>query len=679
MKVLRGEIRTSLPAASAPVSERSQPKSTVAADQEASWHDAPSATPDKVLGKEGASSDDHRLLVNQRLDPTDLWPLQETPPGSQSTPLQSAVQRAHRFIDATARVRAREAVLSGAWVEEALLPSDRAVGPKVAQSHLDRALRNRGTAEAGLSGLSAAVDASLDSLAHGTCTRDELLDALAFAGTVGELKEAARTYTGDSIYGDPLKEPAELAALRVRAQAVLRNASIQELPARLGSEGRFELAAAAARVLRQAMLVLDVSNGFASGILEQRKRESHRYGLLAALANGNFSSASSCARALDGEVKEAGFGELADALLRHGTSQRRKPFTVPPEILRRLPAEDAADITAACGRARALFERPLPTPRALMDAGKSLLPPNLVAKLEALRDVERRYREVMELRLSHLQRARAAYETALSAGDSDTLEPLRQECELTEAAVLDLQAKYWQRPQEDDLVEEMLKVRRELMNPRRAGLSESEARLLAQSPVLREEVFEYACPGTLRETLYAAALLTRGRMFEGLELIDSANWDEVRRHDQNGQRASAANWEGTAYLGLRYLNEQETARLGAHEALGHFGEEAIAGAVEVMSAWVRERAESLEPVRMSELVPKASYRPNEFALKDKFLDPYVGKLYRTRAGQDTATEVLSMGSEWLVGFDEHDAARSMVQFALADLDHFALVLGVLTQ
>lgn len=87
-------------------------------------------------------------------------------------------------------------------------------------------------------------------------------------------------------------------------------------------------------------------------------------------------------------------------------------------------------------------------------------------------------------------------------------------------------------------------------------------------------------------------------------------------------------------------------------------------------SWVAARCRkggfSDEPKPLQELVPKGDYGPDEKALEDSFIDPYVGKLY-----PDLATEVLSTGLEHMA--DE----QLFVQLYRRDPEHLFLTLGAL--
>jgi hypothetical protein len=71
----------------------------------------------------------------------------------------------------------------------------------------------------------------------------------------------------------------------------------------------------------------------------------------------------------------------------------------------------------------------------------------------------------------------------------------------------------------------------------------------------------------------------------------------------------------------------------------------------------------IKPLR--DLTKINSYEPHEVAFQDRFMDPYVGKLYRS--GQ--ATEVMSMGLQYLY--------ENPMKFRQLDPDHYYLTLGLI--
>ena len=79
--------------------------------------------------------------------------------------------------------------------------------------------------------------------------------------------------------------------------------------------------------------------------------------------------------------------------------------------------------------------------------------------------------------------------------------------------------------------------------------------------------------------------------------------------------------------------------------------------------WVRARGNN----KQTPLNEISFYSDKQLAYADKFIDPYVGKIY-----QSGSTEVLSMGMQ------QFTSDTSMMRFAKKDFDHFAFVHGILT-
>ena len=87
--------------------------------------------------------------------------------------------------------------------------------------------------------------------------------------------------------------------------------------------------------------------------------------------------------------------------------------------------------------------------------------------------------------------------------------------------------------------------------------------------------------------------------------------------------------------------------------------------------WLKERA-SGKVEQLNKLIPGSNYEDDEVAYTDKFISPYVGKLYTELIEAGTPTsEVLSMGFQF---FKNGGAMRQLYKL---DQEHFFLVLGTL--
>lgn len=112
-----------------------------------------------------------------------------------------------------------------------------------------------------------------------------------------------------------------------------------------------------------------------------------------------------------------------------------------------------------------------------------------------------------------------------------------------------------------------------------------------------------------------------------------------------------------------------TERCLFHE-LGHMIEVGNREVWDASFAWRTARAREAESTQLvaalNELAPNTPYGPNEVALRDHFVDPYVGKLYVSRA-----TEVVSVGTEKFVAPDD------MLELFRRDSEHFLLIIGII--
>lgn len=106
-----------------------------------------------------------------------------------------------------------------------------------------------------------------------------------------------------------------------------------------------------------------------------------------------------------------------------------------------------------------------------------------------------------------------------------------------------------------------------------------------------------------------------------------------------------------------------------HE-MGHHVEFEDAEIQKQMVDWVKSRSTSKTQKTLNEIVdPSRKSKPfddDEIAYPDKFIDPYVGKVY-----SDGATEVMSMGLQ------HFSSSSDMVSFYKKDKEHFLLTVGAL--
>lgn len=131
---------------------------------------------------------------------------------------------------------------------------------------------------------------------------------------------------------------------------------------------------------------------------------------------------------------------------------------------------------------------------------------------------------------------------------------------------------------------------------------------------------------------------------------------------KHGERAWARPSSGQLEVGSHA--KHKNAVVVWHE-LGHYAEDRYSG-VGISNEWIAGRAEG-EMERLSVLTGNQGYRPDEVAYPDKFLDPYVGKVYSDFQG----TEVVSMGTQQFAD-DE-----LLTDFLLNHLEHADLILGMM--
>lgn len=107
-----------------------------------------------------------------------------------------------------------------------------------------------------------------------------------------------------------------------------------------------------------------------------------------------------------------------------------------------------------------------------------------------------------------------------------------------------------------------------------------------------------------------------------------------------------------------------------HE-LSHWLELTAPGARDKAVAFWKQRTQGEPDVKLADLFPGLSFKPDEMTKVDQFLHPYMGKVYYNSNGQIVGTEILSMGIEemWI------DPAG----FAKRDPDHFDFVYELLRE
>lgn len=155
--------------------------------------------------------------------------------------------------------------------------------------------------------------------------------------------------------------------------------------------------------------------------------------------------------------------------------------------------------------------------------------------------------------------------------------------------------------------------------------------------------------------------------------VEFASHKEIRGHGRSSGRAYQANVstgeiDRSRRSAICVTGNMEE-RTVFHE-LGHAIETLNPMANAMVVAWVRHRTEGKPVQSLRELTGVKAFRSTENAIKDDFIDAYVGKVYKPSRGIQ-ANEALSMGFERL----SDPATAGML--ALKDPDHLALVLAAL--
>ncbi|MDX5979631.1 hypothetical protein [Vreelandella alkaliphila] len=106
-----------------------------------------------------------------------------------------------------------------------------------------------------------------------------------------------------------------------------------------------------------------------------------------------------------------------------------------------------------------------------------------------------------------------------------------------------------------------------------------------------------------------------------------------------------------------------------HE-MGHAIESVNPAVNSMVSVWLKARIEGKQPDSLRRLTGIRTYKNREIAVKDGFIDAYVGKVYEPIQGIQ-CNEVLAMGLERLAN------PMAAAQLAAQDPDHLALILAAL--
>ncbi len=122
------------------------------------------------------------------------------------------------------------------------------------------------------------------------------------------------------------------------------------------------------------------------------------------------------------------------------------------------------------------------------------------------------------------------------------------------------------------------------------------------------------------------------------------------------------------HQGSILIRKDSGAEIISHE-LGHAIEERHREVLEASVAFLRGRTAGEGRKTLAELLPGRGYGKDVFAWEDKFIHPYVGRDYGKVSGRTAATEVLSMGLEYM--------HKNALFFWREDPEHFAYIWDIM--
>ncbi|HEY9748313.1 MAG TPA: hypothetical protein V6C63_06535 [Allocoleopsis sp.] len=175
--------------------------------------------------------------------------------------------------------------------------------------------------------------------------------------------------------------------------------------------------------------------------------------------------------------------------------------------------------------------------------------------------------------------------------------------------------------------------------------------------------------GSGKAPMRKSAAELRKDAFEYYLLTKGKGADSIQNFTYERDRASANPEQKKVDIG-----KSPTKQIMFHEMAHHmeYNNPAIAAAA---VSWIQSRATG-GVQKLKDITGNQRYRDTEVAYTDKFLSPYVGKIYPYK-GTDgktrlrPATEAISMGVERMA------TPEDMVNFYRQDPEHFKFILGVL--
>ena len=152
--------------------------------------------------------------------------------------------------------------------------------------------------------------------------------------------------------------------------------------------------------------------------------------------------------------------------------------------------------------------------------------------------------------------------------------------------------------------------------------------------------------------------LTSESLYPGADIrYISTRWPDISKYAGRGYHN----------MGNIYLPEGVRPRLVIHE-LGHELEFRNAEVHKKAVAFLERRTVGEEARKLRDIMKGYDYGEDEIAKKDKFFDPYCGKIYET-AGEKRSTEIVSMGMERMY--------VDPIDFARTDPDYFDFIYDLL--
>lgn len=290
----------------------------------------------------------------------------------------------------------------------------------------------------------------------------------------------------------------------------------------------------------------------------------------------------------------------------------------------------------------------------LIAAGKSLVPRALTKVLNDALDPERlpRVKELLPICKEYQEKV-----------NQTTAQMERLDVSADRKAVEDLRAL--QQSCKDKHKELSYEIYQELVKAEvRAIVAMDKFRetLVGQSTVTRQEAEKMAAKVKIDENVHDKKALV-STLADFFEMTGGKGSKSLKRLLYDKDRAYAFG----IVINVGSDRDPETQRRTLWHELGHHVEFENQDIATANKHWIVSRAHGL-PRPLNELAGQEVYEDDEVAYPDRFIDPYVGKVYR-----NGSTEVLSMGIQFFT------SAEDMVLLYKRDREHFHLTVGAITK